>query len=78
MADPPPNLHKLAYGKKMNFFPFWKLVFLNADLKSTQNSTPFSCVKHQNRTSGSRVQDVLTQKEFVPEGVQPTQKLEPF
>ncbi len=30
-----PNLHELAYGKIMNFFTSGKLVFLNADLKST-------------------------------------------
>ena len=55
MAALLPNLHKLAYGKIMNFFASGKLVFLNADLKSTQNSSQFSCVTHQNRTSGSRV-----------------------
>ena len=41
-------------------FVLRKLVFLSADLKSTQNSTLFSCVPHQNPTSGSRVTQIVS------------------
>ncbi len=55
MADSPPNLNKLAYGKKMNFFAIRKLVFLNANLNSTQNSRQFLCIPHLYQTSSSRI-----------------------
>ncbi len=47
-----PNLHKICICEKMNFFAVGNFMFLNADLKSTQNSTVHTCVTHQNRTSG--------------------------
>ena len=50
---PPSEGHPLyVMAKNRTFCVDIKLIFLSAYLNSTENPTPFSCITHENRTSG--------------------------